>query len=220
MILITSLTSLFSSEGTCWEPSQTAWWHASWSARTSAASLADNWQLAVPWRTVARIQSTYTMAGALKLNSHYFWPNLQTTILWTVGNLGLNLSRKLVNLVYLVYFAFIFTIFKYVTLCYIKSQGFLDPEAHLSSKVVNSKPELLACAAHWNPFRSQTFAWVDAGVARPDGNHGTSWHLFFCDSPGIHPSSYAWTSLPMAFWRSTSFLVKAVAYPENSCNIT
>ncbi|CAE7243499.1 unnamed protein product, partial [Symbiodinium natans] len=32
--------------------------------------------------------------------------------------------------------------------------------------VVNSKPELLACVAHWNPFRSQTFAWVDAGAAR------------------------------------------------------
>eukprot|EP00439_Symbiodinium_sp_Y106_P051899 s2250_g6.t3 len=32
--------------------------------------------------------------------------------------------------------------------------------------VVNSKPELLACAAHWNPFRSQRFAWVDAGAAR------------------------------------------------------
>ncbi|CAJ1459866.1 unnamed protein product, partial [Effrenium voratum] len=32
--------------------------------------------------------------------------------------------------------------------------------------VVNSKPELLGCAAQWNPFGSQTFAWVDAGVAR------------------------------------------------------
>lgn len=37
---------------------------------------------------------------------------------------------------------------------------------HQAAEVVNSKPELLACAAHWNPFRSQTFAWVDAGVAR------------------------------------------------------
>lgn len=35
--------------------------------------------------------------------------------------------------------------------------------------VVNSKPELLACAASWNPFRSVTFAWVDAGVGRKDG---------------------------------------------------
>ena len=35
-------------------------------------------------------------------------------------------------------------------------------------EVVNSKPELLACAAHWNAFRSRIFAWVDAGVARED----------------------------------------------------
>ena len=40
-------------------------------------------------------------------------------------------------------------------------------------EVVNSKPELLACAAHWNPFRSQTFAWVDAGVARRISQHVT-----------------------------------------------
>jgi len=32
--------------------------------------------------------------------------------------------------------------------------------------VVNSKPELLACAALWNPFDSEVFAWVDAGAGR------------------------------------------------------
>eukprot|EP00928_Gymnodinium_smaydae_P036983 TRINITY_DN25749_c0_g1_i1.p1 TRINITY_DN25749_c0_g1~~TRINITY_DN25749_c0_g1_i1.p1 ORF type:complete len:581 (+),score=119.07 TRINITY_DN25749_c0_g1_i1:588-2330(+) len=32
--------------------------------------------------------------------------------------------------------------------------------------VVNSKPELLACAALLNPFKSQSFAWVDAGAGR------------------------------------------------------
>lgn len=31
---------------------------------------------------------------------------------------------------------------------------------------VNSKPELLACAAHWDPFRSTSFAWLDAGAGR------------------------------------------------------
>eukprot|EP00929_Paragymnodinium_shiwhaense_P057128 TRINITY_DN28586_c0_g1_i6.p1 TRINITY_DN28586_c0_g1~~TRINITY_DN28586_c0_g1_i6.p1 ORF type:complete len:441 (+),score=49.43 TRINITY_DN28586_c0_g1_i6:443-1765(+) len=35
--------------------------------------------------------------------------------------------------------------------------------------VVNSKPELLACAALWNPFGSETFAWVDAGAGRKPG---------------------------------------------------
>jgi len=35
--------------------------------------------------------------------------------------------------------------------------------------VVNSKPELLACAALWNPFRSDSFAWVDAGAGRKRG---------------------------------------------------
>eukprot|EP00435_Cladocopium_sp_Y103_P039116 s1871_g10.t1 len=49
-----------------------------------------------------------------------------------------------------------------------KLPGDMRPEVIQSTytMVVNSKPELLACAAHWNPFRSQTFAWVDAGVAR------------------------------------------------------
>eukprot|EP00927_Polykrikos_kofoidii_P048831 TRINITY_DN43024_c0_g1_i1.p1 TRINITY_DN43024_c0_g1~~TRINITY_DN43024_c0_g1_i1.p1 ORF type:complete len:739 (+),score=59.71 TRINITY_DN43024_c0_g1_i1:215-2218(+) len=35
--------------------------------------------------------------------------------------------------------------------------------------VVNSKPELLACAALWNPFASTSFAWVDAGGGRKNG---------------------------------------------------
>lgn len=34
---------------------------------------------------------------------------------------------------------------------------------------VNSKPELLACASQWDPFRSSVFAWVDAGAGRKEG---------------------------------------------------
>ncbi|CAJ1378868.1 unnamed protein product, partial [Effrenium voratum] len=46
--------------------------------------------------------------------------------------------------------------------------GDMRPEViqPMYTMVVNSKPELLGCAAQWNPFGSQTFAWVDAGVAR------------------------------------------------------
>jgi hypothetical protein len=125
----------------------------------------------------------------------------------------LNLSRKLVNLVYLVYFAFIFTIFKYVTLNHKAFGSWSTPQfegGELKARALGLRSAL------------ESFSLTDlrlGGCWRCKARW-KSWHLFFCDSPGIHPSSYAWTSLPMAFWRSTSFLVKAVAYPENSCNIT
>ena len=83
------------SRGTCWEPSQTAWWHASWSAGTSGPRDLSILRVAsrrfASLRVAARIQSTYTMAGALR-----------SLILTKLGdnllNGWLNLSRKLVSL--------------------------------------------------------------------------------------------------------------------------
>lgn len=53
--------------------------------------------------------------------------------------------------------------------------------------VVNSKPELLACAALWNPFRSTTFAWVDAGSGRKEGfPQASTRRLVFPQCPHWH----------------------------------
>lgn len=49
--------------------------------------------------------------------------------------------------------------------------------------VVNSKPELLACAALWNPFESHQFAWVDAGTGRKETFPAGQLPLKFPDCP-------------------------------------